>query len=124
MVFRRVYDIDWKDAGLLHLPQCKYPILVSHMNCLIYAVDFHRLLSLLLFALDRTILFRSYEQMHPDAILTTALPRIALVSPRQSPIDAALTTFYRILAPSPSKDGLPLIRPGSNGFPPVLWAKK
>ena len=43
------------------LSQCKYPVLVSHfkLDCLIYALDFHRLLSLLLIALDQTILGES-----------------------------------------------------------------
>ena len=38
----------------MFLSQCKYPVFVSHMNCLIYAVDFHKLLSLLV-ALHQTI---------------------------------------------------------------------
>ena len=62
------------------------------MNYLIFVPQ----VAFIIWNLDQTILgeesHRSYERMHPEAILATALPRITSVSSRQCPIDAALTT--------------------------------
>jgi hypothetical protein len=61
------------------------------MNYLIFVPQ----VAFIIWNLDQTILgesHRPYERMHPEAILATALPRIASVSSRQCPIVAALTT--------------------------------
>jgi hypothetical protein len=92
------------------------------MNCLIYIVNFLRLLSLLLIALESgSDYFRWVSCAHMNEFIlkpgipATVLSRTASVSPYlPSPIDD--TSSIRTLG---AKDGLLPIRPCSNSF---LWA--